>query len=107
MDDVLICDVCNKEITDYRSMYHFSGMINNTFSNHIHVCTDCYHFINDDLYGVSINNGVVRSVLIKSKPDKPDIVIETAKQLEKQDVKYNDILNDDEICALLKGVSMQ
>ena len=48
MDDVLFCDVCNKEITDYDLLYHFSGMFNNTFSNHIHVCPDCYHFTNDD-----------------------------------------------------------
>lgn len=42
IEDYLLCDICNGLIMDYsRDLYHFSGIISNKFSGHIHLCKHC------------------------------------------------------------------
>lgn len=40
VDDSLKCDLCSIELGE--DFYHFSGNVNGKFSNHIHVCFDCF-----------------------------------------------------------------
>jgi len=42
MEEELICDHCEKVITDYKDdLFHFSGNINGELNMHIHLCKKC------------------------------------------------------------------
>lgn len=37
------CDLCNTVIEDFKKdLYHYSGILNGKFNNHIHVCNSCH-----------------------------------------------------------------
>ena len=104
--DSLPCDVCGKAITDYEGdLYHFSGMLNDKSCNHIHVCKKCFDSCNQDLYGVSVKDGLISRVMIKNKFDNEtnDLIKRFNDKSKPFDMEIERILSDDEINALLKG----
>ena len=104
--DSIPCDVCGKAIVDYEhDLYHFSGMLNDKSCNHIHVCKTCFDNWNQDLYGVSVKDGLISRVMIKNKFDNEtdDLIKRFNDKSKPFDMEIERILSDDEINALLKG----
>jgi len=54
--DYLICDVCNKRITNFKSdLFHITAYIDSNINTHVHLCYKC--FMKNVKYIPVINKG--------------------------------------------------
>lgn len=55
LDTPLSCHSCFVEITDFKDdLFHHTGIINGSFSDHIHLCSNCQHLINPPVFNFDI-----------------------------------------------------
>lgn len=55
IDDTICCHSCFVKITDFKDdLFHHTGIINGSFSDHIHLCSNCQHLINPPVFNFDI-----------------------------------------------------